>query len=134
MNEVVERVSKLQNAVDEIDLLKADIKDLRIKFLRQENALVECEVRINGIPYVKDENLLNLFTNICGILNIRAPRLKSIHLHQNRNNTKIVDSSDAVIIANMMFPYDKNLFLKSVSGYKKLNNNLLCLDAIGLNS
>lgn len=134
LNDVVERVSKIEKVVEEVTSLKSEIKELKLQALKQENSLVACDLRINGIPYARDENLQNIFDTICGYINIPPPTLKSIYRLQNRNNTKAQFSRDAVIIAKLMSPYDKNFFLKNLSYYKKNNNNCLTLNITGLDS
>lgn len=134
LNDVVERVSRIEKVVEEVSSLKSEIKELKFQALKQENSLVACDLRINGIPYTRDENLQNLFDTICGNINIQPPTLKSIYRLQNRNNTKAQFSRDAVIIAKLKSPYDKNFFLKNLSNFKKNNNHRLTLNVAGLDS
>lgn len=132
--DVIERVTKVEKVVEEVSALKSEIKELKLQALKQENSLVACDIRLNGIPYVRDENLQHVFDTICMNMNIPPPTLKSIFRLQNRNNTKSQYSRDAVIIAKFMSPYDKNFFLKNLSLYKKNNNRILTLNITGLNS
>lgn len=134
LDDVNTRVSNLEKVAGEIQHTKAEIDDLRIQLLRQENATVACEIRVNGIPFQTEENLFDVFANICESINIAVPRIKTIHRLQNRNNTKNLNSPDGVILIKFMSPYDKNFFLKSVSGYKKIHNNMLLLNSIGFRS
>lgn len=133
-DDVTERMSKLEKVSDDVGALKLEIKELKFQALKHENSLVACELRLNGIPYSKDENLFSVFDIICKNINIPTPHLKSIHRLQNRNNTKKHNSPDAVIIVKLMSPYDKNFFLKCLSSYKKDNNNQLILNTIGFDS
>ncbi|XP_073814339.1 uncharacterized protein [Musca autumnalis] len=97
-NELNERVSRLEKGSEEMAQMKSEIDDLRMQLLRQENSHVASEIRVNGIPYQHDENLLEVFTNICDSMNLSKPRVKSIHRLQNRNNTKKQNSPDGVIL------------------------------------
>lgn len=134
LENVSERVSRIEAVVDDVNLLKSEIRELKLQHLRQENSIVAADLRIIGIPYVENEDLKKIFYNICQNFNIPVPDLRSIHRLKNRNNTKQGNSPDAVIIATLMSPYDKNFFLKNLSVYKKSNNNILSLNEIGFDS
>lgn len=128
------RVSKVETVAEEYEVLKREIRELKIQSLRQENSLVACDVRINGIPYNKDENLAEIFSGISNVLKIETPSLKSLFRLQNKNNTKTHNSTDGVIMAKFLSPYDKNFFLKSYSKYKKQTKTNLKLKDIGFDS
>lgn len=118
----------------EVTNLKAEVRELKIQSLRHENSMVACDLRLNGIPYDQGENLVDMFDKICKDINITTPRLKSIYRLHNRNNTKNQYSSDGVIIAKMMSPYDKNFVLKNLAVFKKSHNCTLTLDMLGFTS
>ena len=101
---------------------------------RQEHSLVASDLRINGIPCLANENLREVFDNICCTLNINTPEVKTIFRLQNKNNKNKNNSQDAVIMAKLMSPYDKNFFLKTLSGFRKSNKTHLMLKHIGLKS
>lgn len=119
---------------DEVTNLMAEVRELKIQSLRQENSVVACDLRINGIPYDEGENLVDMFDKICRNMNISTPKLKSIYRLHNRNNTKNQYSSDGVIIAKMMSPYDKNFVLKNLAVFRKNHNSTLTLDMLGFTS
>lgn len=127
---VNEKVIELETGCNEIKLLKNEIKTLKSQIQRQENLAVSCDLRINGIPYVINENLHEHFNNICSALNISTPAYKSIHRLQNKNN-KEQNSPDAVIIVKLFSPYDKNFILKSLAIFRKNFKTQLCLHHIG---
>lgn len=141
---VKERVIALETAMakmkeqnlnaDEFKSLKTEIKELKIKCLKQENAVVACDLRINGIPYDKNENLNAIFNQLSSVINAPTPTLKSIYRLQNRNNTKKLNSPDGIIIAKFRSPYDKNFFLKNLSKFKKSTKSNLTLNHIGQQS
>lgn len=131
---ITERVTSLETVTGEIDKLKNEIKSLKIQSLKNANAIVACDLRINGIPYNNGENVLELFENICKMMKISTPGIKSIFRLQNKNNKTKFNSPDAVIIVKFFSPYDKNFFLKSVGLYKKLNNSYLMLKNLGFQS
>ncbi|XP_059221873.1 uncharacterized protein LOC131996316 [Stomoxys calcitrans] len=132
--DISDRVTKLETAVCEIDVLKLELKEIKLQVLRQENAPVASDLRINGIPFNENENLNNIFTKTCTSCNIPTPKLKFIHRLRNRNNTKERNSPDGVIIATLMSPYDKNFLLKGLSEFRKRNNTTLSLNLIGFDS
>lgn len=132
--EVTARVSKLETVSNEISTLKSDIKELKLQNLRQENSLVACDLRINGIPFFDNENLEKIFDDICYTLNINTPSVKAIYRLQNRNNKNKNFSPDAVIIVKLMSPYDKNFILKSIASFRKTNRCSLTLRHIGYQS
>lgn len=134
MNDITERVSKLETVVDEIEILKNQIKDLKIQSIKHSNSLVACDLRINGIPFNIDENLHNMFDSICKTIKIPTPPIQSIHRLQNKNNKNEENSPDGVIIAKFTTPFDKNFFLKSLNIYKKVNKVNLKLNIIGFDS
>lgn len=132
--DVTTRVSKLESVSDEITSLKSDLNELKLQHLRQENSLVACDLRINGIPFYDDEDLPGIFDDICHTLDIKTPSVKAIYRLQNRNNKNRNNSPDAVIIVKLMSPYDKNFLLKSLAGFRKANRCSLMLKHIGFKS
>lgn len=130
---VNEKVIELETGCTEIKLLKNEIKTLKTQIQRQENLAVSCDLRLNGIPYNKDENLHVHFENICKALNISTPGYKSIYRLQNKNN-KEQNSPDAVIIVKLLSPYDKNFVLKSLALFRKSFKTQLRLQHIGYNN
>lgn len=128
---VNERVDTVANEILEI---KAQLQELKHQTLRQENLFVACDLRINGIPYNENENLYNIFDSLCQVINISTPSVKSIYRLKNKNNKNKENSLDAVIIVNLMSPYDKNFVLKSLAIFKKNNKSQLLLNYIGENS
>lgn len=131
LNNVIERVSYLETAMCEISNLKTEIKDLKIKALKQANSLVACDIRLNGIPYTEGENLPLYFENICQTINIPTPVVKSIYRLQNKNNKHQNYSPDAVIIVKLHSPYDKNYFLKTLSEFRRNTKSNLSLSILG---
>lgn len=83
-----ERVSKVEEVAEEIHTLKAEIRDLKINSFNQENAVVACDIRINGIPFENNENLQAIVKCLCDVIQTPMPKFKMIYRLQNRNNTK----------------------------------------------
>lgn len=116
-------------------ILKSDVYNFKSRIQHLENASVSTELRINGIPYSRDENLCDIFAKICHKMNINVPAIMSIFRLQNQNNKHKQNSPNAVIIVQMMSPYDKNFFLKSLAEVRKSQNNFsLRLHDLGYNS
>lgn len=134
INNVRDRVTKVETVTDEILALKNEIKYLKIQSLKNANSMVACDLRLNGIPYKSNENLPAMFEKICLTINISPPPLKTIYRLQNRNNKAKDDDPDAVIIAKLISPYDKNFFLKSLGTYKKKNKTNLALKILDFDS
>lgn len=132
--EVTSRVSKLEGVSDEINSLKSDLNELKLQHLRQENSLVASDLRINGIPCYDNENLPEIFDDICYTLDIKTPSVKAIYRLQNKNNKNKSNSPDAVIIVKLMSPYDKNFMLKSIAGFRKATRGPLMIKHIGIKS
>lgn len=73
VKELNDRVIKLESDNMQINKLKSDVESLKIKCLNQENSIVASDVRITGIPFYKNENLNEIFENMCNTLNINMP-------------------------------------------------------------
>lgn len=131
---ITERVNKLETVADDIISLKTEVNFLKTQLQRQENSLVASDLRINGIPYDKNENLYDILNLICCTLNISTPAVKSIYRLQNHNNKDRGFSPDAVIMVKLWSPYDKNFVLKSIANFRKLNKTSLLLNSIGFDS
>lgn len=134
---------RVNTVADEIIDIRAQLQELKLQTLKQENLFVACDLRINGVPYYENENLYNIFDTICEVINIPTPSVKAIYRLKNKNNKNKENSLDAVIIVNLMSPYDKNFVLKSLAIFKKnkntSNNNnqnyiQLLLNDIGMGS
>lgn len=128
------RVTKLETVADDIISLTDEVKMLKTQLQRQENSLIASDLRINGIPFMDNENLFDIFNSICGQLKINTPAIKSIYRLQNYNNKHNAYSPDAVIMVKLFSPYGKNFVLKSVSSFRKTKNSPLLLNLIGFNS
>lgn len=130
---ITQRVTRLETVADDIASLKDEVSKLKIQMQRQENSLIAFDLRINGIPYRKDEDLYGVFTTICNTLNINTPAVKSIYRLQNFNNKHKDDSPNAVIMVKLFSPYDKNFILKSIANFRKRVKTPLLLRHIGEN-
>lgn len=78
---------------------------------------------------------MNIFGDICSTIRISIPAIKSMFRLQNENNKIKKNSPDVPIIVKMWSPYDKNFFLKSLAGFKKMNKDFyFTLNDVGLGS
>lgn len=135
LNGALSKIHCLESKSNEIGHLQNEIKTLNFKLQRHENNTVASDLRINGIPYMENENLIGIFNDICKTINTNSPAIKNIYRLNNHNNKRTNDSPDAVILVRMWCPYDKNYFLKTLANFKKLNKGFnFCLNHIGLNS
>lgn len=102
--------------------IEAELATLRHKILQHENYAVASDLRIDGIPYYKNENLFNIFTTMCSNLNIETPNVRALYRLKNK---KI--SPSPTILVKLASPYEKNFMLKTVSNYRRKNKDLLRL-------
>ena len=94
--------------------------------------MVSDELRVTGIPYIPNEDLMLHFNSLCGALQIQGPRCKSIfRVGGFKHKTLHPDSS---IIIKMDTPYDKNYVLKCIKNYIRGNKCNLKLNMIGFDS
>lgn len=85
---------------------------MKMEIDKRDNALVASDLRISGIPYIENENLAEIFYNICNTININPPKLKSIHRLKITQQTR--SNPDTTILAKLESPYERNFMLKSV--------------------
>lgn len=134
---VTQRVDSIEKQCSDIEKIQCElanmnsvISTLNSKLLRHENSLIACDLRITGIPWYQDENLADIFGNICNMLNIEMPYYRNLFRTRSKNN-----SPDSAILVKLESPMAKVHLLKSINGYRKNNNNAqLYLHLIGINS
>lgn len=132
---IVERVKLLETKSAEPENLKKEIKKLNQKLLKKDNSVVAASIRITGIPCTNDENLHNIFGNICNTINIAVPKIINIYrLNKIQNNNETRTPKNEVIVVNLETPYEKNFLLKSLSKYRKDNKLVLCQNHFGFES
>lgn len=68
IEELSERVTKIEAKCEE------EIKYMKLQVQRQVNLPVSCDLKLNGIPFSKSENLSGIFESICNQLNIAITR------------------------------------------------------------
>lgn len=124
--------SEITELRKEMDCLKSDMYVMRNKISKQENSMVSDELRITGIPYIPNEDLMLHFNNLCGALQIQGPRCRSIFRVGGIKHKAV--HPDSSIIMKMDTPYDKNYVLKCINNYKKNNKCNLKLNIIGFDS
>lgn len=130
--DINQRVTKLETVADDIISLKSEVQILKTQIQRQENSVVASDLRINGIPYKKDENLFDVFKSICDVLDVPTPAINSLYRLQNHNNRYQNFSPDAVILVKLYSPYDKNFIMKCLANYRKSYKTELKLSHFGL--
>lgn len=133
INDIVNEISQLKSQKLHIsDKTTREVEKLKNQFKKQENLNVACDLRINGVPYYEGENLIFIFDNICGWLNIQTPTVKSIY--RINNNLNHSTNKDTCIMVNLISPYEKNFILKSIAIFKRSNKTNLLLNHIGFDS
>lgn len=135
--QITERVTSLESQCSEISALREEIvvlknsmKTTESKLQHYENSSVSCDLRINGVPYVRDENLNMVFENICKSLNMHTPDYKTIYRTKN-SQSKLPDTP---IMVKFFSSYDRNSLLRSVALFKKHTKNNILLSHIGFDS
>lgn len=129
-NKILDLNNIIANAVEKTNNLKTvcgqgidtELTHLRQKIQQYENTAVACDLRIDGIPYVKNENLNAVFFNMCSSLSIETPNVRTIY----RLKTKTFLPAPTILV-KLWSPYDKNFVLKTVTNYRRQTNDLLRL-------
>lgn len=132
------RVEKVETVADKIECMKSDletmkseIENLKIEKQKHDNLHVASDLRINGVPFLDNENLYHVFDTLCNNLNIVTPTVKSIY---RINHTQKIRDYPETIIVHLVSPNDKNYILKNIALFKKSNKTNMQLKHIGLNS
>ena len=97
---------------------------------RLENMSVANELRITGIPSTQNENLLDVFNNICNIIEVPIPNLRTIFRVKNKNNATV----DGPIFVKLSLPYERNIITRSLSLFRRNKGTFLQLHHIGTDS
>lgn len=129
LKDVVRRVEVLENATENITELKSKLAILNEKISYQENINVSTNLRLCGIPYSQNENLVEIFNNMCSSLKTPMPQIRTIYRLKNKNN-----SSDGVVVAKLLTTQERNAILRSVADYKRESKSQLSLNLLGFNT
>lgn len=130
INGLSDRVNYIESSLPQIQDLKKEISDLKIKLNHQENINVSCNLKLCGIPNTVNEDLSAIFSLLCDSLKIATPNIASIH--RIRNNR--IKSVDGPIFVKCFSPIDRNFILRTVSTYKRETGRQLSLDMCGFHS
>ena len=130
-NIITNRVKELELKINECDTLRAEINILKEKAEKQDSIAISSEIRINGIPSNKNENLYDVFKRICHVINIPTPNIQTIFRVKNKNNTQY---NDGPIIVKLSSSYERNFLMRSFAVHRRQKRTLLTLEHIGLNS
>lgn len=126
-----ERVHEIEHSLPSINEMKIEISKLKATIVRQENVNVSTNLRLCGIPFNQNENLPELFWNLCDSLKIDRPNIKSIH---RINNTHKNNSVDGVVLVKLFSSQERNNILRVVSKYKRENKSQLTLNTLLMGS
>lgn len=126
-----ERVTNIELSVSHLNEMTNEINKLKTTIKHQENLSVSTNLRLCGIPYDENENLIEIFGKICSFINLKQPNIKSIH---RISNNKKKGSADGVILVKLFSSADRNNILRSISKYKRECKTQLTLDIFSLNS
>lgn len=129
---ISKQVNELKSVSLDVVELRKEINHLKIELDKHENSSVACDIRINGVPYLDNEDLPRMFHNLCESLQINTPPIKSIfrllHTRSGRNNV------DPTIIVKFSTPYQRNLILKSISNFIRRKKEPLKLFILGFDA
>lgn len=132
VNDVKERMCELESVAADVFGLKKEIQELKKEIDKHENASVACDVRINGVPMYENDNVNEIFNNLCATVNIDRPVVKSIfRLKKTKSG---INNTDPAIIVRFGTPFDKNNILKSISSLLRMRKGPLTLNDIGIDS
>lgn len=126
-----EKVTNIELSVSHLNEMRNEINKLKTTIKHQENLSVSTNLRLCGIPYYENENLIEIFGKICSLINLNQPNIKSIH---RISNNKKKGSADGVILVKLFSSADRNDILRSISKYKRESKTQLTLDIFSLNS
>lgn len=105
--------------------MKEEIIDLKRKLLKSENSVVASSIRIRGVPYYENENLFEIFDNICKFLKVPTPQVDNMYrLNKIYKDNKHYTPNDEVIVVKLCSPYDKNYLLRAIAKYRHDNKNV----------
>lgn len=130
-SKITELSHRLDNKIDaacgvlhqKVDLNSANLKnhiqtvsELNCKISLLENKLIESDIILNGIPFVRNENLITIFERVCDKINCSLPSsaTKSIFRIFNKN------IASNTIIIKMDSRNSKVGFLRAFFKYKNL--------------
>ncbi|XP_075157817.1 uncharacterized protein LOC142231083 [Haematobia irritans] len=122
INDLKKRIIEIENQHESISVLKNEIHELKFKLHRQDNLNVACNLRLNGIPSYKNENLYEIFKTMCESLEIVTPNINSIHRINTRSKT-----NDGTILIKLCSPMHKNFILKTIAQFKRVKKTQLSL-------
>lgn len=151
LDNIADRVMSLETVIHEIknensnkvialsketEILRREVDYLKNCVRKQENSIVACDLRINGIPEQDNEDLFDLYLKICQTINISPPNTKSIFRIKIKRNFggRKETITDPPIIIKFKSPYDRNFVLKSITSWIKTNKDFLRLNLIGFDS
>lgn len=129
-----EKVQRIESVSSEVSLINKDILEIKRKLLTQDNSVVASSLRVTGVPKLNNEDLAQLFKNLCENLNIATPRVTDIYRLEKIKNRKKSYVIDDVVVIKLHSPYEKNFVLKSISKFKREKNRHLSLFEIGIES
>lgn len=129
VNKAEEQCSEISELQKQIMELQKNFSEIESKLSRHENYTVASDLRIVGIPWQSNEQLLCIYEAICNTLEVEPPLFKSIYRLRGKNN-----SPDTTIIVRFESPFARNYILKSVGDFRRNKNRLLTLDLIGFKS
>ena len=128
---IANKVEQLEVKMKENEYFRTELDGLKERTDKLDNVAISAELRINGIPSNKNENLFEIFKLICTSLQITTPNIHSIFRIRNNGNSRY---NDAPIILKLASPYERNFLMRSFALFRRQNRCCLTLEHIGLNS
>ena len=121
MNDFDQELSKLNNYCTEVDDLKLKIKELSENSIRSDQWVRRSNIQINGVPYKKGENLIQIVKTLASKSNFPINVDTDVDFVTRvavKNDT--TDSKPRPIILKMQARYKKDDFLSSIRKLKGL--------------
>ena len=109
-NSLTNRIFQLEKKKDESDNFRAEIDFLKDKVEKQENINASSELRINGVPSTENEDLFNIFKNICVAIKTTTPNVHGIFRVKSKLSNKF---NDGPIIVKLFSSYERNYLMRS---------------------
>ena len=119
----------------EKNTLKQDtiISSLNQCVQKHENLSIASDLRIDGIPFVDNEDLTTIFNNICTAIGFSPPIVKSIFRFKKFGRNPRTNKNTTIIV-KLYTPTEKNDLLYRASQFRRNNKCTLSLRQAGFDS
>lgn len=123
--ELSSKITGLYSAVhEEINCINNDLKTLKEEISNMKRRSILNDVIVTGIPYLQNENFLEIFGNICNSIGFSCSAAEVNNIYRLKSNT-----NNKPIIIKFVTNYARSGFMRSYFKYKSLSLNDIGLDS-----